>query len=575
MHDPLHKLGHTRSARERDHFLLTPDTFVRAPLPGMRGATAIVHVAPAGGARFTQYTVEFEAGGTLPPSPAQRFIYVLEGALSEPRQLASGQFLYIPPGEDVDIVAAGPSRVAIVEVPRIAHRPCPPCSRATKPPARASLSRRRRTRGADAAARIDPAFDFAVNTMTYQPGASLPMVEIHVMEHGLLMLEGGGIYRLGDHWYPVAAGDFIWMAPYCPQWFGALGKTPGEISHLQGLEPPSAGDQMTLDVDAPRSTHARTGDARRRSPTPPRPRSRASSSPRPTCSARACVKQLCAERRPQRPRGRRRQHLRPLGQGVGSRSCPPSRTGSHIDAIPNAGRYDGTVGVLGGLEAIRALQRAGFRPRRSIELLLFTSEEPTRFGIGCLGSRLLAGALDPARAADSCATGKATPSTKSAPPPDSTARSPPCALPPATIAGVRRAAHRAGSAAGARAAFRSASSPPSPRPPALRIEIEGEGGHAGAVLMPDRHDAFLRRRRNRAGGRSRRRSRPAPSTPWRPSASATSFPEPSTASPAASVLGSTSATSTWRAATACWRPSSKPAQDVAPAPRRSHAHRSV
>ena len=68
-------------------------------------------------------------------------------------------------------------------------------------------------------------------------------------------------------------------------------------------------------------------------------------------------------------------------------------TGSHIDAIPNAGKYDGVVGVLGGLEAIRSLQRAGFRPKRSIELLIFTSEEPTRFGIGCLGSRLLSGTL--------------------------------------------------------------------------------------------------------------------------------------------------------------------------------------
>jgi (S)-ureidoglycine aminohydrolase len=74
----------------------------------------------------------------------------------------------------------------------------------------------------------DPAFDCAVNTMTFQPGATLPMVEIHIMEHGLLMLEGEGIYRLGESWYPVKAGDFIWMAPYCPQWFGALGKTPAK-----------------------------------------------------------------------------------------------------------------------------------------------------------------------------------------------------------------------------------------------------------------------------------------------------------------------------------------------------------
>src|SRR6201988_1065254 len=68
-------------------------------------------------------------------------------------------------------------------------------------------------------------------------------------------------------------------------------------------------------------------------------------------------------------------------------------TGSHIDAIPNAGKFDGVVGVLGGLEAIRSLQRGAFRPRHSIELLVFTSEEPTRFGIGCLGSRLLSGSL--------------------------------------------------------------------------------------------------------------------------------------------------------------------------------------
>ncbi len=73
-------------------------------------------------------------------------------------------------------------------------------------------------------------------------------------------------------------------------------------------------------------------------------------------------------------------------------------TGSHTDAIPHAGMFDGTLGVLGGLEAIRSLQRAGIKPRRSIELLMLTSEEPTRFGIGCLGSRLLAGVLDAGQA---------------------------------------------------------------------------------------------------------------------------------------------------------------------------------
>jgi N-carbamoyl-L-amino-acid hydrolase len=76
-------------------------------------------------------------------------------------------------------------------------------------------------------------------------------------------------------------------------------------------------------------------------------------------------------------------------------AAPVVGTGSHIDAIPNAGKYDGVVGVLGGLEAIRALQRGGFRPKYSIELLVFTAEEPTRFGIGCLGSRLLSGTISP------------------------------------------------------------------------------------------------------------------------------------------------------------------------------------
>ena len=72
------------------------------------------------------------------------------------------------------------------------------------------------------------AFDMAVNIFVYQPGTVLPFIETHVMEHGLLMLTRMGIYRLDADWYPVQADDVIWMAPYCPQWFGALGKTPAK-----------------------------------------------------------------------------------------------------------------------------------------------------------------------------------------------------------------------------------------------------------------------------------------------------------------------------------------------------------
>ena len=81
------------------------------------------------------------------------------------------------------------------------------------------------------------------------------------------------------------------------------------------------------------------------------------------------------------------------------KDLPAVAAGSHIDAIPNAGKYDGVVGVLGAIEAIRALKKSGFQPRRSIELIVFTAEEPTRFGIGCLGSRLLGGVLSPEKAA--------------------------------------------------------------------------------------------------------------------------------------------------------------------------------
>ena len=163
-------------------------------------------------------------------------------------------------------------------------------------------------------------------------------------------------------------------------------------------------------------------------------------------------------------------------------------TGSHIDAIPNAGMYDGTVGVLGGLEAIRALKRSGFAPRRSIELILFTSEEPTRFGLGCLGSRMLSGILS-AEAASG--------------------------LRDVEGGSLEEARKRAGFAgelaevrlgAGAYASFVELHIEQGPvlekrklpigmvtkiaAPASLRMVVQGEGGHAGAMLMPVRRDAL-------------------------------------------------------------------------------------
>ena len=166
----------------------------------------------------------------------------------------------------------------------------------------------------------------------------------------------------------------------------------------------------------------------------------------------------------------------------------PIGTGSHMDAIPNAGSYDGTVGVLGGLEAIRSLQRSGYRPRRSIELVTFTAEEPTRFGIGCLGSRMMGRVLSPAKALalrDKQGNGL-----------DELRRQAGFSGPLESVAVASGRFHqfvelhieqgplleREGIDLGLVTHIAA--------PASLRIQIEGEGGHAGGKLMPGRKDAL-------------------------------------------------------------------------------------
>ena len=230
----LHHLGDTRSRKAFDHLLQTPDTFVYAVLPGMTGASAVVHASPALGASFAQYTAVMEAGGALGPAHGSRFLYVLQGAaklsgIEAEKDLQPGDFAYIPALLEHRIVAgAEGARVAVIEKRYVALR------KGSRPNAIFGSEHNVLSTPllGDAGIQVrallgtDTLLDFAVNTMEYRPGSRLGMVEVHVMEHGLLMLDGEGFYRLGDSWYPVAAGDFIWMAPYCPQWFGALGEKP-------------------------------------------------------------------------------------------------------------------------------------------------------------------------------------------------------------------------------------------------------------------------------------------------------------------------------------------------------------
>ena len=207
---------------------------MRAALPGMTNATAIVHAAPPLGADFTQYTVELDNDGSFYLGYAQpeseRFLCVLEGSVTfGDTTLERHHYAWFPPGPGVDIHCAGSARVAVIEKKYAALGGAIPHALTGN-----ALALVPKPLSGDDAVQVrtllpeDLAFGCAVNTLTFQPGATLSGVEVHVMEHGLLMLEGEGIYRLGESWYPVKAGDFIWMAPYCPQWFGALGKVPAK-----------------------------------------------------------------------------------------------------------------------------------------------------------------------------------------------------------------------------------------------------------------------------------------------------------------------------------------------------------
>jgi (S)-ureidoglycine aminohydrolase len=241
----VNPLGITRSRVAADHALITPDTHVWAPLPGWVKSTAAVHISPVMGAGFTQATVVMEAEGRsgAPLPGVQRLIYPLEGELSlnisgtSSNAVWPGAFAYIPADLPHDFVANTPSRVVLFEK---AYQPLEGIKAPEPHVGRVADAEGVPFMG-DEDARLQtllpttPSFDMAVNVFNYQPGAALPQVEIHIMEHGLLMLDGAGVYRLGDSWYPVQAGDIIWMKSYCPQWFVAMGKEPARYLYYKDV----------------------------------------------------------------------------------------------------------------------------------------------------------------------------------------------------------------------------------------------------------------------------------------------------------------------------------------------------
>lgn len=236
--------GTARSRITPQHALITPDSWVWQDLPGWRGAKGVVHISPHLGARFSQTTIALETGGFTAGAAegVERVVWVRTGALTlklpggASHRLETESFAYLPPDRPHELKAAEPSNIVLFEkrYQKAAFEwPEAVVGSTADIPAEPFMG--------DGDARLqtllptDASFDLAVNVFTYQPGATLPQVEIHIMEHGLVMLDGMGVYRLDESWYPVQQGDVIWMASYCPQWFVATGKTPARYLYYKDV----------------------------------------------------------------------------------------------------------------------------------------------------------------------------------------------------------------------------------------------------------------------------------------------------------------------------------------------------
>jgi (S)-ureidoglycine aminohydrolase len=235
----------TRSVVKRNHAVIAPDGYINSNVPGWTGCTVNVIINEQMGARLCQTLITLTAAGRLvgETQAAQVFFYVVQGQVQvavggETRGLGVGQFVYVPVGQTYEFSQpeAGTQLLTF-------HKVYEPLAGHTTP---GVCFGERDYRKApvylnDEALRIqellpnDLAFDMAVNIFTYGLGGNLPMVETHIMEHGLLYLEGQAIYMLDQCWYPVKKGDSIWMAPYCQQWATAMGQEPSVYIYYKNV----------------------------------------------------------------------------------------------------------------------------------------------------------------------------------------------------------------------------------------------------------------------------------------------------------------------------------------------------
>ena len=237
--------GLTRTRVSARHAVIGTDSRVRSNVPGVTGGDVVVLINEAMGAKFAQLLVTFAAGGRVerPADEVETAGYIETGGATvtieaEEKKCGAGGYFFAPAGKAWAITSPrAETRVTLfqkrfVPLPGVAA-PRAIIGNAAGVKAQPFLGDR------DARLQVllpdTPAFDLAMNVFTYQPGATLPFVETHVMEHGLLMLTGQGVYRLEESWYPVGAGDAIWMAPFCPQWFVAMGKEPASYLYYKNV----------------------------------------------------------------------------------------------------------------------------------------------------------------------------------------------------------------------------------------------------------------------------------------------------------------------------------------------------
>lgn len=226
--------GTTRTTVEYNHALIGLDGHVVSPLSGWENAEGVVLISPAlrggdGGPRFVQYLVHGskQARTTGAAARVERLVYVLQGeATLDGQKMATDEFAWFPPSDEYELVANEGCQLLVFEKAYESLSGFATPSRVTGSYADAPAEPFMGDEDAMLATLlpVEPAFDMAINVFSFQPGTTLPFVETHVMEHGLYMRSGQGVYRLGTQWYPVQSGDAIWMASYCPQWFVAMGK---------------------------------------------------------------------------------------------------------------------------------------------------------------------------------------------------------------------------------------------------------------------------------------------------------------------------------------------------------------